>query len=187
MTNPHDFSSEFKMPVQSPQSAQSKKDNKSVFTKRFIIPAIILSILVGLFGSYNLVTHRGDFYLNSTSLNDSGFDSNSSLNSDENSGTQFSDWAPSGYNIWSDDPNIAWKWNNDASCDTYSCWNIDFISQTGCSYFYASIDILDSNGNIVDNTNATLPSLPSLQASTLRFDNVQELGNQADLSTVTCN
>ena len=184
MSDMHDFSNSFKLPETSETLPQDKRGD---FVKKVALPAIIASILIGLFGSFTLYSHRGEFTSSSSSSSFSSGDSGVISDFGGSNSTQSNDWAPADYNVWSGDSNVAWKWNNSSSCDTYSCWHIDFISQTGCSYFYAAINILDSSGNIVDYTNATLPALPALQPATLRFDNVQELGSKAQLASVTCN
>jgi len=184
MTDAHDFSNSFKMPEMQETLPQDKREN---FVKKVALPAIIASVLIGLFGSFTLFSHRGEFTVGSSSSSFTSGDSGVISDFGGSTGSQTNDWAPAEYNVWSNDSNVAWKWNNSKSCDTYSCWHIDFISQTGCNYFYAAINILDTNGNIVDYTNASLPALPALQAATLRFDNLQELGHEAQLASVSCN
>ena len=102
-------------------------------------------------------------------------------------GTSNTDWAPAGYTVWANDSNVAYEWNHSASCtDQYSCWHADFISQTGCSNFYAAINILNSSDAVVDYSNATLPSLQAMQTATLQFNDINGVGSTAQMSEINC-
>ena len=96
-------------------------------------------------------------------------------------------WYPVGYNSWSEDENLAWKWNNSASCSTYSfgCWHIDVITNEECTGgIYAEINVT-SNGSVVGYANDSLPYLGYGAKARLELTNTTD-GHQGTLETLTC-
>jgi hypothetical protein len=80
-------------------------------------------------------------------------------------------WYPVGYNEWTGDNNIAWRWT-DRSCSYYVdyCWHVQVITNTGCpDGVYAEINIKDSAGNVIDYTNDSVPSLPAGSTAVLEL------------------
>lgn len=100
------------------------------------------------------------------------------------------DWIPKGFEQWSSDANIAYRWAPDGyTCNQYetSCYKAIFISQNGCpTEFYAAINLLDSAHTVITYSNGTLPSLQPLQKATLDFQDVQGDSKFAQMSTITC-
>lgn len=81
-------------------------------------------------------------------------------------------WYPDGYTEWSDDSNVAWKWDNGRSCSYDYCWHVDVIAQTGCaSGVYVELNILDSADNVTDYSNGTLSSLGPMQKGIVEITN----------------
>jgi hypothetical protein len=98
-------------------------------------------------------------------------------------------WFPTGFHEWGADSNVAWRWNSSGSCKSGSdggCYFATFISHTGCSNFYAAINLLDSSKAVVDYSNATLPTLQPLQQAKLEFSDVYGKSRSAEMSQITC-
>jgi len=101
-----------------------------------------------------------------------------------------SNWYPSGFVQWAQDSNVAFRWASGYSCNvdaTNGCYKAIFISQNGCSSeFYAAINLLDASKNVIDYSNATLPTLQPMQRATLEFDDIQGNSKSAEMSQITC-
>lgn len=105
-------------------------------------------------------------------------------------------WVPSGYNIWANNSNVAWKWEDttNSSCNvdaTGGCYKAMFISQTGCpSGFYAAINLLDAaaseDGNVIGYQNASLPALGAMESASLEFDDTDGNSKSAHMSEISC-
>ena len=96
-------------------------------------------------------------------------------------------WAPSGFNVWSDNSNIAYRWALKNNCDNYGCVQAEFISKDGCpNSFYAAVNWLDSNDSVISYDNSTLPSLSSMQIAKLRFDDIEGSSETAQMAEISC-
>lgn len=96
-------------------------------------------------------------------------------------------WVPSGYQAWSSDSSVAWKWSSKSNCDYYSCISAEIISRDGCpSGLYAALNWLDNNDSVVSYSNESLPSLLPMQAAKLRFDDIQETGDSGQMAEINC-
>lgn len=103
-------------------------------------------------------------------------------------------WVPVGFNVWSEDSNIAWKWTTDSAnyegCDDCIYWIVDVVSKNGCpSGVYGSLNI--SRGDItIDWTNDTIPYLGAMETARLAFEKYgyDDAGSnyQGDLTTLNC-
>lgn len=110
--------------------------------------------------------------------------------------SNFSDesWVPVGFNLWSGDSNIAWKWSTDYEnydgCDDCVYWTVDVISKTGCSSgVYGSLNI-QKGGVTIDWTNDTVPYLGPMEKARLAFEKYgySDSGSniRGDLTTLNC-
>ena len=117
--------------------------------------------------------------------------SSASGSTDDTSNVPASNWYPAGFYPWSDDPTVAFRWAPAGySCAEYedSCYKAIFISENGCpTQFYAAINLLDSDGNVINYSNADLPSLLPMQKATLDFDDIDGTSKSAQMATITCN
>jgi hypothetical protein len=98
-------------------------------------------------------------------------------------------WFPTGFHEWGADSNVAWRWNTSGSCKSGTgggCYFATFISHTGCSNFYAAINLLDSSKAVVDYSNASLPTLQPLQQAKLEFSDIYGKSKSAEMSQITC-
>ena len=125
----------------------------------------------------------------SSSSSDNG-SSSSSSSSDGSSSSSDSAWPPPGYTEWPDDSNIAYKWINQSCTGNYGCVHASFISQNGCSNFYAAVNWLDApaneNGSVIGYSNNSLPSLGAMQTATLIFEDTSDNGKSAQMSEINC-
>ena len=177
----------FAMPPESSDSPYLPLRKESSAPKRIGAIALALGLLLTIIAVANSSSPDSARMLNTDAS--SIFSSTGDTSSDTSLGlgTSNTDWAPYGYTVWSNDSNVAYKWNKGASCtDQYSCWHADFISQNGCSNFYAAINILNSSDAVVDYSNATLPSLQAMQTATLQFNDINGIGSTAQMSEINC-
>ena len=164
-----------------PQPSGSESLAKKIGLSALAIGSALTLIAVVVSGSSSSVSLNSDSGYSSTLDQSGGGDS---LYTPD---TTSSDWAPTGFNVWSSDSNVAWKWNKTATCSgEYSCWKADFISETGCSYFYAAINILDASGSVINYANASLPSLLPMQTATLQFDDLDGTGSTGQIAEINC-
>ena len=121
--------------------------------------------------------------------------SESNQTSDNNSGVTALDtsWVPAGFNVWTDNSDIAFRWSpsNSYSCQDYGCIQAQFISSSGCpNGLYAAINWLDApageSGSVISYDNATLPSLLPGQIAKLRFDDIEGNGKSAQMAEISC-
>ena len=101
-----------------------------------------------------------------------------------------SNWIPSGFNSWSDDPNVSWRWleNKEYKCDyDRACSGIMIIARNGCDRnLYAEVSILDKNDVQIGYTNDTVSSALSMQESKLIFNTYEEYADTFRLSKISC-
>lgn len=96
-------------------------------------------------------------------------------------------WVPAGFKAWSEDSNIAWRWAAKHNCQDYGCISAEFISQYGCpSGLYAAINWLDTSDSVVSYSNDSIPSLLSMQIAKMRFDDIEDIGDSGQMSTINC-
>ena len=96
-------------------------------------------------------------------------------------------WVPSGFNAWSDDKTVAWKWV-DANNDCYSCryWTVEVISKNGCyNGLYGEMNI-ERNNVVVSYTNDSLSYLSPMQKGRLSFETYLEGSIQGSLTELNC-
>ena len=96
-------------------------------------------------------------------------------------------WVPKGFEVLSSYPNVAVRFPGQ-SCDDYNCVDIQFVTLTGCSYFYAAANALtEENGTVIGYDNASLPSLQPLQVAKFRFEDTSNSAWWWEISEVVCN
>jgi hypothetical protein len=99
-------------------------------------------------------------------------------------------WIPPGFNSWSDDPNVSWRWleNDEYECDyDRACSGIMIIARSGCdSNLYAEVSILDKDNVQIGYTNDTLSSALSMEESKLIFNTYEENADTFRLSKISC-
>ncbi len=162
---------------ESQQSSVDKRQKQSREIGKWFFGVSVALMLISIFASVSGGSSRT-----------SAVDEFLSTQSDSSSTTSWdSSWAPSGFNVWSSDSNIAWKWADKNNCDNYGCISVDFISRDGCpTGLYAALNWLDGNDVVVSYDNATLPSLLPMQTAKLRFDDIQELGESGQMAEINC-
>jgi hypothetical protein len=97
-------------------------------------------------------------------------------------------WVPDKYTPWSSDKTVAYKWNNSAGNDCYSCryWNLDIVTKNGCSNgVYAEMNI-ERNGVVVSYTNDSLPYLGAGDKGRLTFETYEDGSLQGSLVELRC-
>jgi hypothetical protein len=98
-------------------------------------------------------------------------------------------WYPKGYSAWSSDETVAWKWQDNVSCDAYTpaCWGMDVITQNGCSSsLYAEIAIKDRSGAQIDYSNDTTGGLAAMTRAKLTFQSFDDAASTAELTDINC-
>lgn len=97
-------------------------------------------------------------------------------------------WYPDGYNEWSGDSNVAWKWANGLDCNLGDwCWHIKLIAQSGCpGGVYAELNILDSGDNVIDYTNDTVASLGAMQTAVMEFSTYNDRVSSGQMIKISC-
>jgi len=120
----------------------------------------------------------------STTLNNSATSPSSATEED------LTNWIPSGFNSWSDDPNVSWRWleNKEYKCDyDRACSGIMIIAKNGCDRnLYAEVSIRDKNGVQIGYTNDTVSSALSMEESKLIFNSYEENADTFRLSKISC-
>lgn len=120
----------------------------------------------------------------------------SSTNSESSSSTTNEEvvdtsWAPTDFNIYAGDENIAWRWGTKSetkcSYSSGSCWSIVVLAKKGCSRsLYAEINIFDKNDVQIDYTNDTASVVQPMQKVKLTFDTFNEQSSSAGLAKFSC-
>lgn len=80
-------------------------------------------------------------------------------------------WYPVGYDVWSDDSNVAWEWVNHPYSNCYDCsyWQIHVVAKNGCpGGLYGEMDVL-YNDSSYDYTNDLKSSAAAGRVTTLTF------------------
>ena len=99
-------------------------------------------------------------------------------------------WIPSGFNSWSDDPNVSWRWleNKEYECDRGdACSGVMIVAKDGCkNSLYAEISLLDKNGVQIGYTNDTLSSALSMQENKMIFNTYEKEASEVRLAKISC-
>ena len=186
---PHEEAGQY---AYSPQEATPTEGRAEQARKLFLV-FLISSIVASITAVVGVVTHHNAAVSalmdSSVFSSDSNSDSSSSSSSDGSSSSD-SSWPPSGYTEWSSDSNIAYKWTDQSCTGNYGCVHASFISQNGCSNFYAAVNWLDApaneNGSVIGYSNNSLPSLGAMQTATLMFEDTSDNGKSAQMSEINC-
>ena len=160
--------------------AQYKKQQQKTTIK---IVAIVLGAVLALatiagvtIAVLALSSNSSDTYTSST-YDDTTYDDTS--------------WVPAGYNVWSDDSNIAWRWGDDSETDcsysSSSCWSVMVVTHFGCSSdLYGEINIFDSNDIQISYANDSLASVAPLQQVKLTFDTFDDNAANGRVAQLNC-
>jgi hypothetical protein len=99
-------------------------------------------------------------------------------------------WIPVGFESWSSDPNVAWRWldNKEFKCEyDRSCVGIMVVAKNGCeSNLYAEVSLLDSNKVQSGSTNDSVSSALSMEESRLVFNTYEEEADTVRVSKISC-
>ena len=99
-------------------------------------------------------------------------------------------WIPSGFNSWPDDPNVSWRWLDDKEyrCDRGdACSGVMIVAKDGCkNSLYAEISLLDKNGVQIGYTNDTLSSALSMQENKMIFNTYEKGASEVRLAKISC-
>ena len=96
-------------------------------------------------------------------------------------------WVPAGFTAWYLDSDVAYRSPGTQNCDDYNCVDIEFVSNYGCSSFYAAANYLDGpDGNVIGYDNASLPSLGPLQKAKLRFEDTSNTSYDWQIAEINC-
>lgn len=96
-------------------------------------------------------------------------------------------WYPKGFREFS--PGLATKWVDNPNVDCYSCtyWQLDIVTLDGCpNGLYAEMNILNSNGTVIDWTNDSLPLLSVGDKARLTFETYNDASAKGSLATLQC-
>jgi hypothetical protein len=142
-------------------------------TKRNIIIAIVLTILI--IYAYNYSDNEN---------------SNSTLSPYPVIEEDLTGWIPAEFNIWTDDPNVAWRWleDNEYKCTLGdSCWGMMVIAKDGCNRsLYAEVSILDKNKVQIGYTNDAASQALPMQKTKLIFNTFEDDAHTARLARISC-
>lgn len=116
--------------------------------------------------------------------------SNENSKSEENATSVDISWIPEGFNGWSQDENVGWRWLKSSEFDCEygdSCWGIMVISKSGCpNGLYAELSLLDKDDVQVGYTNESLSSSLPLQKSKMIFETFEDSAQTGRLAEIKC-
>ena len=99
-------------------------------------------------------------------------------------------WHPKDFTTWSGEPNLAWRWakKGEFSCSYGDrCQAIFVASKSGCpSGLYAKINILDSSGVVVDNSNDLLSGIRPGEVAKMQFEFFTRGAGSTRLEELSC-
>ena len=168
-------------PIQVAQPNQSIRSEEEVIRqyknkKREKRRNILVGIIVGFFALYII-----------GSLSDTDTVSNNPYPVIEEDLTS---WVPSGFESWSDDPTVAWRWLEDKEykCNyDRLCVGIMVVSKNGCERnLYAEVSLLDKNKVQIGYTNDSLGSALRMQKSKLIFNTYEKEADTVRVSEISC-
>jgi hypothetical protein len=145
-------------------------------------------ILLGVIGGFFALSIIGA--IAGSTGSDSSNDSSTSNSTDVVESVDDS-WAPTGFNVWSGDSDLAWRWGtrSETKC-TYSsgsCWSVMVVTKYGCpSSLYGEINIFDSSDIQIAYTNDTLSTVQPGQQVKMTFDTFNEDADTANIAKFSC-
>jgi hypothetical protein len=99
-------------------------------------------------------------------------------------------WIPAGLSIYSEDPDLAWAFDNKSACSILGdngCIHIKVVSNRVCaSDLYVEANELDKAGNIIGMTNASLGHLSVGQVAKLELDSTYSQTASFQLAKIDC-
>jgi len=102
---------------------------------------------------------------------------------------QTNSWEPANFKVWSDNPNVAWRWlkGNEFRCTADSCWGMLIIAKEGCTNsLYAELSVLDANNVKIGYTNDSIGSTLPMQKAKMIFNTYEEDAKSATISKISC-
>jgi len=100
-----------------------------------------------------------------------------------------SSWIPTGFDSWSDDPNVAWRWltSKEYECTSDACLGMMVITKNGCkSDLYAEISLVDKSDVQVGYSNDSVSSASPMQKSKLVFNSYEKSAESARVTKISC-
>lgn len=155
------------------QAEKNKRKNKVVLISAIIF--IVLFIVGSLTGNGTVSSNAPTF----------GESSSAEVE------TKDFDWIPTGFNGYTEDDNLAWRWGSSSETNcTYSsgsCWAVILVARDGCSRsLYGEVNIFDKNNIQISYTNDTLGNVQAMQKVKLTFDTLDESADSANISRFSC-
>jgi hypothetical protein len=97
-------------------------------------------------------------------------------------------WIPEGFNSYSGDNDIAWRWLKSSEFSGYyEAWGLMIIPRYGCQNgLYAELNVLDKNDVIVGYTNDSLSYVGAMQKAKLTFNLLEDDGASATIERISC-
>lgn len=96
-------------------------------------------------------------------------------------------WYPDGYQEWSGDSTLAWKWTS-GTCELGDyCWHVQVITEFGCSSsLYGELNLLDGSDNVIGYTNDLSGSLGPNARVILEFSTYEQGVSSGRLTELSC-
>jgi hypothetical protein len=164
-----------------------EKSSSSKAPKVIALASIIVSLILVIAG---IVANKSgyDGVMNQVA-SDVNTDLNNSTSGTTSSGDSSGDtsWVPSGYTDWNSA--IAYQVDTTDSCQTdggNGCWIILVTPNTYCSSVSGTMDLKDSNGNIVNSVDASAGSVTSGHYQQLEFDDPDGSAAKGVITSLTC-
>jgi hypothetical protein len=98
-------------------------------------------------------------------------------------------WYPRGFDEWSDDSNIAWRWAPSGYyCDFGDrCWRVEVISRMGCPIsLYVELNVLDYSDSVIDWTNDTVSGLAAGDKAKLELSTFNDNASSGRITKISC-
>jgi hypothetical protein len=170
------------------EDTEAKLSKRSLLLTRVLPPVGLLLIVGYLFSAFG--QDSDDSYWCPSNPKIPAFSSecgNDSLNSAAPTDTS---WLPSNFDVWSSDPNVAWRWlkANEYTCEYGDgCWGMMLIAKSGCpSGLYVELSLLDKNDVQVGYTNETVGSALPMQKTRMIFNSFEESAESGRISKISC-
>jgi|LakMenE01Jun11ns_1017448.scaffolds.fasta_scaffold9867296_2 hypothetical protein len=175
--------------VQQSEDVQGKLSNQSLLLTR-ILPPVGLILIVGYFLFSAFGQDSDDSYWCPSNPKIPAFSSECGNDSVNSAAPTDTSWLPSNFDVWSADPNVAWRWlkANEYACEYGDgCWAMMLIAKSGCpSGLYVELSLLDKNDVQVGYTNETVGSALPMQKTRMIFNSFEESAESGRISKISC-
>ena len=175
---------------QVPQSENTEaKLSKRSLLLTSVLPPVGLILIVGyLFSAFG--QDSDDSYWCPSNPKIPAFSSECGNDSANSAAPTDTSWLPSNFDVWSADPNVAWRWlkANEYACEYGDgCWGMMLIAKSGCpSGLYVELSLLDKNDVQVGYTNETVGSALPMQKTRMIFNSFEESAESGRISKISC-